>query len=178
MITASAALSLLGVNAAQAAAHCPDTSVGGKTIGWVKVDGQATPIKEINYPRGGELNPPDSAVVAGISQRHRSLMAQEGTTVLTWHVRFGTGCDGSLNKLLKKPMGYQFRIEKLNGETEAYQLVDRATVPKGKYRASWFRKQGSPQLALFTCTGWRDGAFRNTTALFAEPVRPVDSLNV
>jgi len=113
---------------------------------------------------------PKSAKVAGVSKRHRPLLSKQGTTVLTWHIRYGQGCYGSLNALLDKPVGSTFTITKKGGGSQVYEITDQTEVVKGRYQAEWFRTQGSPQLSMFTCSDLRNGKFRKTTALFAVPV--------
>lgn len=152
------------------AARCPSEAVGGSPIGWVEFDGKKVPIKPVTYPAGGTLAPPNSAKVAGLSKRHRPLLAGQGTTVLAWHVRYGQGCYGALNDLLSKPLGSTFTVTKRGGGSRVYQITDRKAVVKGRYRPEWFRIQGSPQLSMFTCSDLRNGKFRKTTALFAVPV--------
>lgn len=153
------------------AAQCPSKAVGGAPVGWVNVDDVKVPIKPVSYPAGGELAPPDSNKVAGMSTRHRPLLAKQGTTVITWHVRYGPGCDGTLNPLLDKKKDDTFTIVKKGGATQTYRIVSQTTVPQGKYKAEWFRTEGPPQLALFTCNDYRKGKFRKTTAIIAVPVQ-------
>lgn len=154
---------------AQAAA-CPSVSVGGPAVGWVTTDGAQVPIKPVTYPAGGELDPPASALVAGVSMRHRPLLSKSGTTVLTWHVRYGKGCDGALNDLMTAPIGERFSIAKNGGGTIHYAITERVVVPKGAYRPEWFQLDGSPQVAMFTCTGLKNGTYTKTMAIIAEPV--------
>lgn len=178
-LAAIAALALLAAGfvyapSAQAAA-CPSEAVGGSPVGWVEFDGKQVPIKPVTYPAGGTLAPPKSAKVAGVSKRHQPLLSKQGTTVLTWHVRYGQGCNGSLNALLDKPVGSTFTIKKRGGGTQVYQITDQTEVLKGRYQPEWFRTQGSPQLSMFTCSDLRNGKFRKTTALFAVPVDQVSA---
>ena len=168
------AAGLVYAPSAQAAA-CPSEAVGGSPVGWVEFDGKQVPIKPVTYPAGGTLAPPKSAKVAGVSKRHRPLLSKQGTTVLTWHVRYGQGCNGSLNALLDKPVGSTFTIKKRGGGTQVYQITDQTEVLKGRYQPEWFRTQGSPQLSMFTCSDLRNGKFRKTTALFAVPVDQVSA---
>lgn len=152
------------------AANCPSANVGGPAVGWITLDGTRVPIKPVSYPPGGELDPPASALVAGVSKLHKPLLASSGTTVLTWHVRYGKGCDGALNGLMTAPIGTTFTVEKANGKTQAYAISNRTTVPKGAYRPEWFSQEGDPRLALFTCTGLKNGKYTKTMAIFAEPL--------
>lgn len=155
---------------AVSAAQCPSEAAGGAPVGWIKVDDVRVPIKPVSYPAGGELAPPKSNKVVGVSTRHRPLLALSGTTVLTWHVRYGPGCYGSLNPLLDKPVGSTFTIVKKDGAAQDYRIVSEKTVPVGKYKAEWFRTDGPAQVSLFTCNDYRNGKFRKTTAIIAVPV--------
>lgn len=152
------------------AAPCPSANVGGPAVGWVTTNGVRVPIKPVTYPAGGELDPPASAAVAGLSVRHRPLLAKSGTTVLTWHVRYGKGCDGALNGLMTAPIGSTFKVDKAGGGSVEYAISERVSVPKGAYRPEWFQLDGSPRLALFTCTGLKNGKYTKTMAIFADPV--------
>lgn len=161
-----------GVSApAAVAAGCPSASVGGQAVGWITVGNARVPIKPVTYPAGGELDPPASALVAGVSKRHRPLLASQGTTVLTWHVRYGKGCEGALNGLMTVPVGTTFTVEKADGRKQEFAVTDRVTVPKGAYQPEWFTLEGDPRLALFTCTGLKNGKYTKTMAIFAEPVQ-------
>lgn len=162
------------VTSAQARA-CPAASVGGAPVGWVILDGTRVPLKSVNYPAGGQFDPPPSNVVAGLSARHQPLLAKHGTTVLSWHVRFGAGCEGILNPLMTKPMGSTFTVENEIGARQEYKLTDRVTVPKGAYRPEWFQLDGNPRVALFTCTDLKQGKYRKTMAIFADPVSATQS---
>ena len=153
------------------ASRCPSETVGGKTIGWIEFDNVKVPLKSVTYPAGGALDPPASAEVAGVSARHQPLLARQGSTVIAWHVRYGKGCEGALNPLLKKKMGSTFAIVSNEGERQEYRLVDRAKVKRGRYKPEWFRTNGAPQVSLFTCSDLTNGKYRTTTALFAEPIR-------
>lgn len=153
------------------ARECPPASAGGgRTIGWIKFDDVRVPLKEVSYPAGGVLDPPPTNRAAGLSARHRGLLATQGTSVITWHVRFGPGCKGTLNPILRRPVGSRFDIVTAGGVRRTYQLVDRKVVRRGRYQPAWFRTLGPRQVALFTCSDLRNGVYRRTTALFAEPV--------
>lgn len=152
------------------AKSCPSESIGGSPVGWIQVDDTKVPIKAVSYPAGGDLAPPATNKVAGVSTRHRPLLATQGTTVITWHVRYGEGCYGTLNPLLDKPVGSTFTITKKGGASEEYRITGQKTVMKGRYQPEWFRTQGSPQVSLFTCSDLKQGKFRKTTAIFAVPV--------
>lgn len=153
------------------ASKCFGTDVGGKTIGWIEFDNLRVPLKQFSYPAGGKLDPPASAAVVGVSSRHQPLLAQTGTTVLAWHVRYGQGCSGALNPLLKKSIGSKFEIVAADGTRQAYELVERKSVTRGKYQPEWFRTNGPAQVSLFTCSNLRNGEFENTSVFLAEPVQ-------
>jgi len=164
------ALSAFSIAPAANAAKCPPESVGGKTIGWVEFDDVRVPIKETDYPAGGKLDPPASNKVAGMSTRHQNLRADQGTTVLAWHVRYGKKCKGTLNPLLQKKIGETFDIVTKSGQRATYQLEERTKVKRGKYKRDWFRLHGDRQIALFTCSDLRKGKFERTRVLIASPV--------
>ena len=119
--------------------------------------------------RGGVLEPPASNKVAAVSARHAALDAQSGTSVLTWHVRYGLGCDGDLNALLAKATGDTFTIRTEKGTT-TYRITGRDSFPQGQLKASWFDQSGPHRLSLFTCGGLRNGHFTTTTLIQARPV--------
>ncbi len=150
--------------------RCPGPEVGGPAIGSIRVAGTRVPITAFTYDRGGVMKPPGSNQVAGVSERHRSLDARFGTTVIAWHVRYGEGCDGTLNVLLDLPVGGTFTVRSDTGTAVTYEVTDRVTVDKGDYPRDWFRLDGPRRLALFTCAGLVDGQFTQTTATFARPV--------
>ena len=152
------------------AVGCPSASLGGAPVGWIDVDNVRVPIKAVNYPAGGQFDPPASNLVAGLSMRHRPLLAKQGTTVLSWHVRYGVGCDGLLNPLMTNPIGSTFTIENAKGASKQYRVTDRQTVNKGAYRPEWFQLEGDPRVALFTCTDLKQGKYRKTMVIFAEPI--------
>lgn len=164
----------LATSTPAAADSCPSASAGGQAIATIRLDdGAAVPIKSVSYPRGGVLTPPPSNKVAGLSTRHRPLDAAEGTSVIAWHVRYGPGCDGSLNPLLTRSVGQRFSVVMEDGASVDYEVVSRHVVRKGKYRPSWFRQDGPHRLLLATCSDLSGGVFQRTTVLFAEPVSPV-----
>lgn len=163
-------LGSLGLAPAAHATNCPPSTVGGKTIGWVEFDDVRVPIKKTDYPAGGELDPPASNKVAGMSTRHQGLLSNVGSTVIAWHVRYGKGCNGTLNPILKKSEGDTFDIVTASGDRRTYELVDRETVKRGNYRNDWFRLHGDPQVTLFTCSDLRNGKFERTRVLVGVPV--------
>lgn len=137
------------------------------------------PVKRVPFKRGQALHPPDTNQAAGLSNGHAPLSARMGTTVITWHVRFGPGCDGTLNPLLKAPIESTFSVRPVGKPAKEYRIAARREVRKGKYQAAWFRQTGPHQLALFTCAGLKGGQFRNTAVIIATPVSaenaPADS---
>ena len=153
------------------AAKCPPASVGGKTIGWIEFDDVKVPLKDTDYPPGGELDPPPSNKVAGVSEQHQGLLSTIGTTVVAWHVRYGKGCKGTLNPLLRKEAGDTFDIVTRSGERQTYELTEKTKVKRGRYSPDWFRLHGAPQVTLFTCSDLRKGKYRNTRVLVAVPAQ-------
>jgi CshA-type fibril repeat protein len=150
--------------------RCPDASVGGRAVATITVSGITVPIKAVSLSSTGVLEPPASNAVAAVSTDHAGLNAKQGTSVLTWHARYGVGCPGSLNSLLTLPEGSTFSIR--NGTTTTdYEITRQETVAKGDHRASWFGQGGPHRLVLLTCNGLRDGKFTQTTAIFARPVQ-------
>ena len=152
------------------AKSCPSAALGGAPVGWVELDGVSVPVKAVNYPAGGQFDPPASNQVVGLSARHRPLLSKQGTTVLSWHVRYGVGCDGLLNPLMTKPLGSTFVVKNIKGQAETYKIFNRVTVAKGAYRPEWFQLDGDPRIALFTCTDLRQGKYRKTMGIFAKPI--------
>jgi len=150
-------------------AQCPSATIGGNPIASITVDGVTVPIVSVNYPAGGVLEPPATNKIAAVSNRHASLDASTGTSVLVWHVRYGPGCYGTLNVLLHQRIGSTFTIRTAHGKT-TYAITARKDVPQGHYPASWFGQGGAHRLVLFTCTGLVDGNFTRTVATFAQPV--------
>jgi len=159
----------LGLAPSAAAAKCPPDSVGGKAVGWIEFDDVRVPLKDTDYPPGGELDPPASNKVAGVSERHQELLSTTGSTVIAWHVRYGQGCMGTLNPILKKTEGDTFDIVTRSGERQTYRLTDKTKVKRGKYEPEWFRLHGAPQVTLFTCSDLKKGKYRNTQVLVAVP---------
>lgn len=161
---------LASVAPAAGAADCPPASAAGPAIGTVSVGGTRVPLTRVSVDPGGALVPPATNLAAGLSRQHAGLHAKRGTSVITWHVRYGPGCDGALNELLTAPIGTSLRVNAQGREPQEYRIVRRVSVPKGRYPVSWFRQHGPRQLALFSCADLRDGVFRSTVAVFAEPV--------
>ncbi len=157
------------------AASCPPSSIGGRTVAVVSVGGKTVPVKNVTFRNGGVLLPPATNQAAGISIRNASLNAKKGATVITWHVRYGPGCNGSLNSLITMPIGSTFTVGAVGKPAKTYQISSRVTVPKGKLQKSWFATTGAHRLVLITCADLRGGHFQKTTAIIATPV-PVVTL--
>lgn len=151
--------------------ECPGV-VGGPTVEWITVAQVTVPIKAVSMTESGVLAPPDSAKVAAVSTRHASLDAATGTSVLTWHARFGAGCDGDLNVLLDQPTGSTFTITTLDGQATRYRITDQVSVAKGRHQAAWFAQTGPRRLTLLTCDGLTGDRFTRTAAIFATPLPP------
>jgi hypothetical protein len=152
------------------AANCPPATVGGPAIGSITAGGAKVPIKPVTYVPGGTLRPPDTAKAVGLSTLNAALDAEQGTAVLAWHVRYGKGCFGSLNTLLKMPIGSTFTVQVKESVAREYRITRRIEVPKGRYKKEWFSPDGPHRLALFTCGDLRYEKFHSTIAVFAEPV--------
>ncbi len=172
--TMATAVALLAgaVGAAPADARtCPPASVGGPTVATITVKGKTVPIKSVTFPNGGTLYPPATNKAAGISKRNAPLRAKKGTTIITWHVRYGTGCNGALNTVLKMPIGSTFTTQEVGGPVRTFKITKRFVVPKTGLKSSWFRKNGPHRLVLLTCADLVSGVFRKTEAVIAAPVR-------
>ena len=87
---------------------CPPPTVGGKTVATMNVKGRTVPVKSVTFRNGGLLDPPATNQAAGLSKRNMPLGARKGATVITWHVRYGNGCNGTLNPLMTMPIGSTF----------------------------------------------------------------------
>ena len=157
-------------NAAVRMNQCPPASAGGSPIGSLTIGDSVVPIVPVSYPAGQTLTPPPTNRAIGLSTRHKSLFAAQGTSVLTWHVRYGQGCPGTANALLAAPVGSTFQIAGRDGVPRSFRIDARDVVPLGEYPKRWFVQSGPHRLALFTCTDLRDGVFHKTVAIFASPV--------
>ncbi len=174
VVVAAAALavafaSVITAAPAQARA-CPPASIGGATVAVIKVAGRAVPIKSITFRNGGVLHPPATNQAAGISARNAPLGARRGSTVITWHVRYGKGCPGTLNSLTTLPIGSTFTVGKVGKTPKTYRIASRETVAQGVLKRSWFRHTGRHRLVLITCADLRGGDFRRTMTIIATPV--------
>lgn len=162
---------LIGVSASVAqAATCPSPTRDGATIGKVKVGTTTVAVKSISYIPGGELTPPSSPLNVGLSKLHQPLNADEGTSVLAWHINWN-GCVGRLNVIMGKKVGYVFSIVDEDGVTQKFRIKAVYTPKKGSYRPEWFQLSGDRQLTLITCTGKVvKGHYSNNYVVIAEPV--------
>ncbi|CAB4914349.1 unannotated protein [freshwater metagenome] len=152
-------------------ATCPSPTVGGKPTAWITLGGRTIPVKNIALAADGSLTPPASNLVAGLSTDHAALGAKVGTSVISWHVRYGSGCDGALNSLLTAPVGTTFTVKPRNGAPIEYRITEQLTVPKGTIERKWFSAEGPHRLTLLTCNGLKNGEFTQTTYIGAEPVQ-------
>lgn len=159
----------LGWTPAQAA-NCPPPTVGGKTVAIITLNGKQVPVKNITFKNGGVLDPPATNQAAGISVRNAKLSSRKGATVITWHVRYGTGCNGTLNPLITMPKHSTFTVGAVGKTPRTYEITDRVTIPKVALKRSWFSPKGPHRLVLFTCADLRGGVFHKTVAIFAKPV--------
>jgi hypothetical protein len=170
-IAAATAMVATLISAAPADARtCPPASIGGPTVAVMNVKGKAVPVKSVTFRKGGALNPPETNQAAGLSARNQPLAAKKGATVITWHVRYGEGCPGSLNALTTMPIGSTFTVGAVGKTPRTYQISSRVTVPKGVLKRSWFRHDGPKRLVLITCNDLRGGQFNRTMAIIATPV--------
>lgn len=172
-IAAVVALALLGglVTVTPAEARtCPPPSVGGPTVAEVKVGTRTVPVKRVTFRNGGVLNPPATNLAAGLSARNQPLHAKKGASVITWHVRYGQGCDGALNALITLPIGSTFTVNSVGKTPRWYKIEKRETVPKGKLKRSWFSHGGRKRLVLITCADYAGGVFRRTMGITAVPI--------
>jgi hypothetical protein len=134
------------------AAKCPSGKSDGKTIGTIKYSSISVPVKSVTYPVSGELNPPVSPSVAGVSARHNPLSAKVGSSIIVWHIS-NKGCNGKLNPIVKSKKGAKVTITDENGAKRNYKVTDNLSIPIGSYKAKWFRLDGVRQLVFVTCGG-------------------------
>lgn len=161
--------SLIGLSPASAA-KCPPTNIDGKTIGNLLMGKSKVEIKRVDYPKSGALDPPKSPQFAGLSIRHQPLSAIQGSSIIVWHVSFH-GCKGRLNMLSKAPLNTKFFIVDEKGIKSQYEVIKNFRTPKGKYKADWFRLNGSRQLVFVTCTGKVvNGSYTQNQVLIAVPI--------
>ena len=91
--------------------------------------------------------------------------------MITWHVRYGKGCPGSLNPLLTMKPGETFRVTDERGRQRTYQVDKQIRVPRGEYNPQWFQLNGPRRLTFMTCSELKKGEFRKTAVVIASPVR-------
>ena len=156
-------------------AICPSPSAGGPAVAFITVGAVTVPVKAVTMSTAGVLEPPASSRVAAVSRQHADLDADHGTSVLVWHSRFGQGCPGSLNPLLRQPIGTTFSVRTGTGMTRTYRIDQTAMVPQGRYRSAWFAQDGPHRLSLFTCSGLTSGRFTSTAFIHAVEVANGDS---
>lgn len=173
-----AVMALLGglmtglVAAAPAEARtCPSASIGGPAVAHIKVRGRTVPVKSVTFRNGGTLLPPATNKAAGISKRNQPLRAKKGTTIITWHVRYGQGCNGTLNRVLKMPIGATFTVAEVGKPAKTFRITQNVTVPKSGLKTRWFRRSGPHRLVLLTCADLTGGVFRKTQVVIAAPVK-------
>jgi len=173
-----AAMALLGglvtgvVGAAPAEARsCPSASIGGPAVAQIKVRNRTVPVKSVTFRNGGSLLPPATNRAAGISKRNQPLRAKKGTTIITWHVRYGVGCNGTLNPVLKMPLGATFTVAEVGKPAVTYRITQNITVPKSGLKNRWFRRSGPHRLVLLTCADLAGGVFRKTQVVIAARVK-------
>lgn len=158
-----------GANPA-AAASCPPLDIDGKTVANLSVGKTKVEIKRVDYPKSGALDPPASPRFAGVSIRHQPLSAIQGSSIIVWHVSYH-GCKGRLNVLSQAPLKTKFSIVDEKGVRTQYQMVKNFKIPKGQYKADWFRLNGSRQLVFVTCAGKVvKGSFTQNHVLIAVPI--------
>lgn len=144
------------------------------SVGTISLGGARVPLKGITVEPGKRLDPPATNQAAVISRSHARLAAKHGTTVIAWHVRYGKGCPGTLNRMIHVPIGSTFVITTKSGMRFDYRIARRLTVPRGKLRPSWFDQGGPHRLALFSCADLEGSTFRKTVVMLAEPFVPTD----
>jgi hypothetical protein len=156
------------------AANCPPPTVGGKSIGTVKVGKRSVPLKPVTYKKNGPLWPPATNQAAGLSIRNKKLTAKKGKSVITWHVRYGKGCNGTLNNVLKAPIGSVFSVKMKGSKPLYFEVTKKDSVKKTRLKRSWFARTGAHRLVLLTCDDLVGNVFRRTQAVIAKRVpKPV-----
>ena len=153
------------------ASTCPPASAGGRVIGVITVGDVQVPLVNMDFPRSRILQPPATNQAAGLSDAHAPLDAEMGTSVISWHVQYGARCPGSLNPILKLPVGGTFTVTdaRTPDKPQVYEISKKFATPRGLYLPSWFSQSGPHRLALFTCADRAGREFRKTVAIFAVP---------
>lgn len=158
---------------------CPPTTVGGKAVGKITVDGVKVLIKKVRMAADGSLDSVPSNLVASVVTDWQPLNAKFGTTVLLWHSRFGVGCEGTLNTLFGKRAGDGFSVTDAKGVTRKYVISSAATVKKGNYWDDWFagtvlaRSPSSPAPGSATTSSPRTTSSRPCLPESGCPVQPL-----
>lgn len=153
------------------AAKCGDPKKDGKTIGKVIAGKTRVDIKYVDYPEGGVLNPPKSPLNVGLSIRHMPLSSPIGSSLLVWHINY-KGCEGKLNVLNERKIGYKFSIIDEKGFRQEFRISKKAQVKKGRYKNEWFQLNGPRQLVLVTCIGRViNGSYEDNLVIIAEPAQ-------
>lgn len=142
----------IAISSSSFAAKCPPISKNTKSMGLMIGDGITTQVKSANYPAGGVFDPPESPLAIGLSARHQPLSATEGSSLLVWHISY-SGCQGRINYLTKKKVGYEFTIVDERAGSRDYKISSIQIIPVGKYNKDWFALSGPRQLVFVTCTG-------------------------
>lgn len=168
VLSVAALLALLPPTPPATAAACPPASTGGRAEAWISIDGTRTPLKPVTYEHGGALIPPATNRAGGITGK--PVGATSGTTIITWHVRYGPGCPGRMNDLATAPIGREFTLIARGGKSVRMEITSRTAAKKGRYRPSWFRPGGPYQVTLLTCDDLRGGTYRATAVTLASPV--------
>lgn len=162
-------LLLIATPTSSTAAGCSDPNKDGRTVGKIIVGGTTVDVKNVNYPAGGQLNPPRSPLNAGVSVRHAPLKADVGSSIIVWHINY-SGCNGKLNVINSKKRGFTFSVVDETGETRTYAIAEVLRIPKGRYRPEWFRLDGPRQLVLVTCVGVVvNGHYKDNLVIIARP---------
>ena len=152
LIAASTLFSPAAISLSYAGPKCPIVSKPGPNAGSITVDGKKTLIEYVYYPAGGELLPPVSTEVAGLSLRHQKLSSTSGSSVIIWHKDLN-GCVGRMEPLTLKKVGATFLINDETGHSQKYKITQVNIVKIGQYKKSWFYLSGPRKLVLITCHG-------------------------
>lgn len=170
VVVGVATLVAISASSAVAAPRCPDPKKDGVTVGKIIVGKTSVDVKQVTYPAGGEIDPPASPLNAGVSLRHMPLSSPIGSSIIVWHINYA-GCIGKLNVVTKQKLGSTFSIVDEKGFKHVFKITQRVTVPKGKYKQSWFTLTGPRQLVMVTCTGRvRNGHYDKNLVVIATPV--------
>lgn len=144
--------SFIAVPSAYAASNCAPLELGNKAAGEIQVGSMVVDVARISYKPGGEVLPPSSPLIAGISILHQPLKATMGSSLIVWH-DYWSGCYGSLNVLATKKPGFKFVVRDETGKKRVFAISKILTVKMGDYKNEWFSLNGPRQLIMVTCTG-------------------------